>query len=194
MKKFILTGELGEKFGRIHEFNVKTVAEGIRALRANFKEFESFIIGSDKRNVGYRVYVNKEDVMDEEELLHPLGKRGDIIISPAIYGSSGTAKIIVGVALIAVGVVLAVSGYGTAAAPYFIGIGVSLTLGGIVQLLSPLPKLGVPKERNLDDQPSYYFTGAVNTSAQGEPVPILYGEMIVGSAVISAGIVVEELT
>ena len=40
--------------------------------------------------------------------------------------------------------------------------------------------------------PSYIFNGPVNTMAQGHPVPIGYGEMIVGSAVISAGISVDE--
>jgi predicted phage tail protein len=33
----------------------------------------------------------------------------------------------------------------------------------------------------------------VNTTAQGHPVPVGYGRMIVGSAVISAGIDVDEI-
>jgi len=40
---------------------------------------------------------------------------------------------------------------------------------------------------------SYVFNGAVNTTAQGHPVPVGYGRMIVGSAVISAGIDVDEI-
>ncbi|HNQ32149.1 MAG TPA: hypothetical protein PKJ93_00055, partial [Methanoculleus sp.] len=35
--------------------------------------------------------------------------------------------------------------------------------------------------------------GPVNTMAQGHPVPVGYGEMIVGSAVISAGIEIDEV-
>ena len=42
--------------------------------------------------------------------------------------------------------------------------------------------------------PSYLFNGAVNTTAQGHPVPIGYGRLIVGSAVISASIVTTEYT
>ena len=44
-----------------------------------------------------------------------------------------------------------------------------------------------------ENTPSTYFDGAVNTTAQGHPVPIGYGKLIVGSAVISAGLTVEEV-
>ncbi len=192
MKKFILMGELGEKFGREHSFDVKSAAEGVKALRANFKDFESYMIKSEERGLGYRLTVNDEPILDEGELLYPVGQGGEIVITPAVFGSSGTAKIIVGAVLIAVGIVLSFTP-AAAASPYIIGLGISLVAGGVIQLLSPLPKLGSPFERDEKSRPSYYFTGAVNTTAQGEPVPILYGRMIVGSAVISAGIVVEEI-
>jgi predicted phage tail protein len=44
-----------------------------------------------------------------------------------------------------------------------------------------------------ENKPSFLFDGPVNTIAQGHPVPVGYGEMYVGSAVISAGIVTEEI-
>ncbi len=40
----------------------------------------------------------------------------------------------------------------------------------------------------LDPQASYSFSGTQNTSRQGVPIPLVYGEMIVGSIVISAGV------
>ncbi|WP_240600504.1 hypothetical protein [Solilutibacter silvestris] len=66
-----------------------------------------------------------------------------------------------------------------------------MIVGGVTQLLSPQPKLKKPSER-ADNTPSYNFSGPVNTSAQGHPVPLLYGEMIVGSAVASAGINIKD--
>jgi hypothetical protein len=72
-----------------------------------------------------------------------------------------------------------------------IGMGVSMIVGGVVQLLTPMPK-GPKNTDSPDNKPSYVFTGAVNTQAQGNPVPLLYGRMIVGSAVISAGINAED--
>jgi hypothetical protein len=54
----------------------------------------------------------------------------------------------------------------------------------------------VPKGRSANDkpenQPSYAFNGPLNTQAQGNPVPVLYGELIVGSAVLSAGITAKD--
>jgi predicted phage tail protein len=83
-----------------------------------------------------------------------------------------------------------------------------LILGGVSQLLSPTPQLGQigPASMNpgggrsttsegteLDPQESYSFSGIQNTSRQGTPVPVVYGETIVGSVVISAGIDVDTI-
>ena len=79
------------------------------------------------------------------------------------------------------------TGLGTVA----VSLGVSLVLGGIAQMLTPLPKL--PASGARDEIQSDYFNGPVNTTAQGGAVPVLYGELFVGSAVISAGISVEQI-
>ena len=71
-------------------------------------------------------------------------------------------------------------------------IGASLVLGGISQLLVPVPKVSGPQERP-ENKPSYLFNGAVNTTEQGQPIPLLYGELIVGSAVVSAGLTDKEI-
>jgi predicted phage tail protein len=78
---------------------------------------------------------------------------------------------------------LKISGYAFAK-----GIGASLALGGVAQLLTPMPT--VPQGADTQDDPrkSYSFSGIQNTSRQGVPVPIVYGETVVGSVVISAGI------
>ena len=72
--------------------------------------------------------------------------------------------------------------------------GVAMMIGGAVQMLTPIPSSTAQDQNNQpDNKPSYIFNGSVNTSAQGYPVPVGYGRMVVGSAVISAGISVEEL-
>ena len=40
----------------------------------------------------------------------------------------------------------------------------------------------------LDPQASYSFSGIQNTSNVGTPVPLVYGETVVGSIVLSAGL------
>ena len=54
-------------------------------------------------------------------------------------------------------------------------------------MLSPQAK-GLGTQDSPNNRPSYSFNGAVNTSVQGGCVGLLYGRMIVGSSVISAGI------
>lgn len=71
------------------------------------------------------------------------------------------------------------------------GLGVSLALGGVVQMLSPQQR-GLSTRDNPENGASYSFNGPVNTTAQGNCVPVLYGEMMVGSAVVSAGIYAED--
>jgi predicted phage tail protein len=96
---------------------------------------------------------------------------------------------------------------GSAASTVIGSIGVALVLGGVSQLLSPTPQLGQigPASQSLggrntttegtemDPQESYSFSGIQNTSRQGTPVPVVYGETIVGSVVISAGIDVDTI-
>lgn len=194
MKTIILLGELGKRYGRKHMLDVKSPAEAVRALCANFKDFAAFVSSSSERNVGYRVLNMREDV-GEDELHNPASRR--ITIVPVVAGAGGSVgKILLGVALIAAAILVpglgAIVLFGTTTlATVAFGIGVSLALGGVAQMLAPQPKSTGPSE---EQQPSYVFNGAVNTSAQGQPVPVGYGRMIVGSAVISAGISVEDIT
>lgn len=193
MKTIVLLGELGQRFGRRHVLDVASPAEAVRALMANFKDFAGFVSTSQERNVGYRVLNMREDV-GQDELHLPAGRR--IVIAPVIAGGGGTVgKIILGAALIAFAVInpalAATVLFGsTTVGTVAFGIGLSLALGGVAQMLAPPPKSTGPKE---EDPPSYVFDGAVNTTAQGQPVPVGYGRMIVGSAVISAGISTEEI-
>lgn len=194
MKTIILLGELGKRYGRRHMLDVKSPAEAVRALCANFKDFAAFVSASSERNVGYRV-LNMRDDVGEDELHNPASRR--ITIVPVVGGAGGSVgKILVGAALIAAAVLVpglgAVTLFGTTTlATVAFGVGVSLALGGVAEMLAPQPKYEGPKEE--DQQPSYVFNGPVNTTAQGQPVPVGYGRMIVGSAVISAGISVEDI-
>ena len=68
-------------------------------------------------------------------------------------------------------------------------IGIGLTLYGVAQMISPTP--GPVEEPSLLESGS--FSGIDQTIRQGVPVPIAYGRVFVGSAVISAGLdVVQE--
>ena len=186
MKTIILLGELGKRYGRKHLLDVKSPAEAVRALCANFKDFAEFVSSSQERNVGYRVLNRRHDVA-LEDLHNPASQQ--IVLVPVVAGAGGKGGLfqtILGAALIVAAFVLPP---GPWTQPLF-SIGISLAIGGVAQMLSPLPKSPGQDE---SAGPSYIFNGSVNTQAQGYPVPVGYGRMIVGSAVISAGISVEDI-
>lgn len=209
MRTIRLNGELGKKFGRIHKMDVRTPAEAIRALMTNYPEFHGELVASADRGIGYRCIVDK-DVADEERIAFPMSK--SFSITPVVQGGGKAIGIILGVALIAVAVAatgglagVGISGFGGAAgaaATYATGIGflgltygsvallgVTLVLGGIAQMLAPTPKV---QNASGETNENKYFDGAQNTVAQGAAVPIGYGRAIIGSAVISASVTVQD--
>ena len=105
-----------------------------------------------------------------------------------LAGAGAVGRIIAGVALVAIG--LFVPGIGALGVQILVGVGASLVLGGVAQLLTPVPKVPQGAASNTDQDPrkSYSFSGIQQTSRQGTPVPLVYGETLVGSVVISAGI------
>jgi predicted phage tail protein len=195
MATIILLGELGRQFGRRHKMVVTSAAEAVRALSANFPTFERELVSSGERGVGYKVLVGRDE-LNLERLHEPSGQQR-ITIAPVISGAGGNGlgQIILGAALIAVAWW---NPMGWAAAGSFLSqatlysVGTSMILGGVAQMIAPTPKSTDPSERP-ENKPSYAFNGAVNTTAQGQPVPVGYGRLIVGSAVISAGIDVDEV-
>ena len=189
----ILLGELGKKFGRRFTLDIKNPAEAIRALCANFPGFAQFVSTSEDRNVGYRVVVGREDIVVDD--LHTPSGRQVIKIVPVVGGAGKAGKIIVGAVLIAAAIfyppLAAFTLYGTTTlAAVAFSVGVSLVLNGVIQMLAPQPKT---PDKGPENMPSYTFNGPVNTTAQGYPVPVGFGRMIIGSAIISAGQTVEEM-
>jgi predicted phage tail protein len=134
--------------------------------------------------------------LDLDEIHDPAGQQ-DIKIMPVIAGAGGgVGKILAGIALVAVsfllpGAQLGLFGLGqiglSAFAAPLLGIGASLVLGGVAQLLAPVPTVPQGPSSDNDPRKTYNFSGIQQTSRQGVPVPCVYGLTLVGSVVISAG-------
>ncbi len=190
-----LYGYLGTRFGRIHRLAVANAAEAIRALSVMVPGFDAEMIASKIRGVRYAVFLGRQNI-GKDDLVLPPG-RDDIRIAPVLQGAKrgGLFQTLLGVALIAAATIFA-GGVGAAfTSKGLVGatamLGASMALGGIVQMLSPQPG-GLSASDRPENKPSYGFNGPVNTSAQGNPVPLLYGRLTVGSSVISAGIYAED--
>lgn len=184
LRKIKLYGALAKFIGkRVLHADVATAAEAVRFLVANWPELERHM--ADQH---YRVSVGSYD-LTLNELHDPAGQQ-EIKIVPVLAGAGAVGRIIAGVALVAVG--LFVPGIGALGVSLLVGVGASLALGGVAQLLTPTPKINTKDDQ--DPRKTYSFSGIQNTSRQGLPVPIVYGETIVGSVVISTGIDTVQVT
>ncbi|GAB5345928.1 tail assembly protein [Pseudomonas fluorescens] len=156
-----------------------------------FPGFERYMLQSADKGLRFAVF-NGKRTMTEDDIHKPLGK--DVIrIAPVLTGSkrAGGLQTIIGAVLIAVAY-FNPFGYLTGpAASMMMMAGASMVMGGVMQMLSPPPK-GLGAQDSPSNRASYSFNGPVNTSAQGNPVGLLYGQLIVGSSVISAGIYAQD--
>jgi len=207
LRKVKLYGLLGERYGKEWELNVNDGAEAIRAICANRPGFKKELLTSHERGVGYQVLIGDEYLKDANDLPDTIGNE-EIKIIPTVMGAKkkGLMQIIIGAIMIyAAFQTGGMLGAGQVAAPGYSTIGgyafsssgmmmlkfgASLVLGGIGAMLAPTPTV----EKRPEEPENYAFNGPVNTTRQGVAVPICYGQLIVGGAVISAGIIAEDYT
>ena len=197
LRKVKMYGELAEFVGHKElEAVVKNPAEAIRFLVTNFPKLEAYMA-----NKYYQVLVGKDDV-DKEDLHNPIGQ-DDIHIVPVITGAGGNSpfgRILLGAALIGASFLFpgagmfgttsfsgaaAGAGIATKIGTALSAIGAGLVLNGVSEMLFPIPKPDMPED---DPRISFSFSGVQNTSRAGTAHPIVYGEVVTGSVVISAGI------
>ena len=203
LRKVKLYGELADFIGHKElEAVINSTADAVSFLIHNFPKLEAHM--ADRY---YQVLVGDYDI-DETEIHDPIGQ-SDISIVPVITGAGGgrgLGKILLGAALI--GATFLTGGAFIAQVPLinagqlaFTGalakgafyIGASLVLSGVSDMLFPLPQ---PKDFSNEEDPriSFNFSGVQNTSRAGTSHPIVYGEIVTGSVVISAGIDTNQVT
>lgn len=192
MTAVYLYGALGRKFGHRWSLDVSSPGEAVRAIMANRPDFQSYMVKHSAP--GYQVFVGPDPIRGPERLGDPIGRQA-IKIVPVLAGAAKdpTIGIIVGT-LIIIASVVSFQYYGVSAGVALMAgsMGAGLVVGGISQLLAGTPKAPDISEKEAN-RPSFLFNGVVNTTSQGHPVPVGYGRMRVGSAVISAGITTEDI-
>ena len=198
LREIKVYGELSDFCGyKSLTADVKTAADAIKCLIGNNPELEPHMYSRY-----YKVIV-EDNPITIEELHYPAG-RASIKIIPVVTGEGGRGlgQILLGAALIGLSFLpLGTSaGLGVAFSKGFakvgliqkglFSIGASLVLGGISAMLTPLPSID---NSEADPENSFAFSSPINVSRAGIPIPLIYGRRVVGSAVISAGIDIEEV-
>lgn len=216
MKVVKVYGALRKKLGQCRfEFDVETPIQALKALCANFPGLEKWLIDCEAEGMNFRVSLGREKITNEngDPLVLPWSERQVFSITPVVVGAGqGFTNVLIGIGLVVAAIVLgpAVGGFlglglglggagaglvGGAFATSLGFVGASLVIGGVAQMLSPQPQLGggtYTAGKEAVRLESFTFSGITNTAKQGLPVPVAYGRVFVGSAVISAGLDVDQ--
>ena len=203
LKTIKLYGDLKEITGHSElDAHVNSVGDSIRFLLMNWPQLEAHM-----NTQHYQVLTDGTEI-GEEEIHYPVAD--EIKIVPVIAGAGGgVGKVLAGAAMI--GIVMATGGAGAALggsawgwgtagavkgawlAKSAVMMGASLILGGVSEMLFPVPK---PEKFENDQDPriSFDFGGTPNTSRAGTTHPIVYGEIFTGSTVISMNLTTDQVT
>ena len=171
-RKVYLVGELAEKFGSSFTVHASNYSDVFKCLEANHPNFKKYLLDAEERGIGFTIETAGKFEEEEKDLLLPL-QHGDVTIAALPAGSkSGGAKIFAAIVLF----VLA-PGTGTAAL-IMKSLAVNLAMAGIQQIMAPDPSVDT-------ESTNYLFNGSEQNIIEGDPVPILYGELRVPGRAVS---------
>lgn len=210
-RNIYLQGELGERFGRKFVVNTDDYAEIFKCINANRPDFLPYLRKCHEENIGF-ILDTEEGEVEHEDLLVPVIK-GDITLAIAPAGSKkGITKILAAIAIIAViyftggfgglgtgagtvvvgttevaigtGYFVTAAGGLTLAGSMTVLFAANLALMGIQQIMAPDPAI----DKN-DGTTNYLFSGGASNAKEGDPIPLLYGELRVPGRPISIEVV-----
>lgn len=176
-----------KQFGDKFIVHADTAAEALNCLYEQINGFKKEIIDGQ-----FRVRISGND-MNDKNLNHGLhsimsaNKKNVIHIVPAVSGAGGrllgSLAIVAGIALVGLGVF---GGFSAIVGVSLIAAGAGLMLGGLAAMLIKPPNIDGGNNGKNNNNTS--FSSLDNSIAQGSGVPLCYGEVMVGSRVLSQGL------
>ena len=217
-----LMGEMGEKFGAEWNMDVSNFRDVFRLIDCQTNGFKKYLTDCAEEGINFTIQ-NGEDLVDGtlDAMIAPV--KDIVVITPVAAGAgmSDILKVVFGVFLLIYGPGMAEGLFGGAeagatleasSAAYYgdtgaqldamnkaekiqkakafttkaiQGVGTSLAMGGIQSYLTP--------DTPSTSGKSYLFNGPENNVKEGVPVPLLYGQLLVGGSVINFGVEEEAL-
>lgn len=185
LKTIKLYGVLGKKFGREFHLAVESTREAVKALSVQVPGFEQFMLTAHEQGLAFAVFQDDENI-SEDQIDFETGAKVIKIVPKVIgAGGNGVLQTILGAVMVVVGVVMLYIPGTQPFAASVIGAGIGMMIGGIAQMM--MPKMDEGDQNQDGNRANKGFGGAVTTIAQGNPVPILYGQREVGGFIVNAG-------
>jgi predicted phage tail protein len=179
LTKITLHGVLAEGIEPVWHLDVATPSEAVSAIEANHRGFVQRLIELGEQGITFRILVGEREIT-KDELKDPLGACGSMDVVPIPAGSGiETFASIMAFQIVE----------GLTVGAMIVSTLISFALTGLAKLLTPTPDVKAGEDTTAaENKPSAYFDGPINTSGQGLPVPIAYGEVLVGGHVIDVGL------
>jgi len=183
MTDVFIHGILAKEYQSHFKFNLKSSTDVLKAIDCNREGFIARIFELQEQGFYYDVIVDKKTIKNAQDF-KVLNAASRIDLVPVIIGSGP-----VGAILSTIGGVLFPAAGASLAANVFAAV----ALAGISYLLTPKPDLGLPAQQDISaeaaaQKESYVFSGNINLSRQGTPLPLGYGRLKVGSSVVQASV------
>lgn len=191
LKTIKLYGILAKKFGKEFHLAVDNTREAMRALCVQVQGFEHFMLHAHEQGLEFAVFQDDENISETELDMSTSAKVIKVVPRVMGAGGDGVLQTILGAVMVVVGVVLMYVPGGQPFAPSLIGAGIGMMIGGVAMML--MPKIENQDQNQDGNKANKGFGSAVTTVAQGNPVPVLYGQREVGGFIASAGQYPEDL-
>jgi len=162
MKKFILHGEMADKFCDEIELDVETIREAFNGIHANFPGFKSFITEKSLKGLNYN-FVNSDNTIYENFC-------GDVKLSGSTFNILPVPE-----------------GKAAGLMPFLGNMAMGFGMQWLMEKLNPVEEDGTP-EYEIIETNSFIYTSNENLAEQGTPVPIVYGQIRVGSKLIHSSV------
>jgi len=183
MTDVFIHGKLGREFGKYFKFSLSKPRDAIAAIDANHDGFKKRMVELAQGGAQYSIIAHDQVISTVEDFV---AKRNikQIHIMPVVFGS-GVAALAVGV--IALGASVAATSAGFAiVGSILLSVALSAISFGIQSLLAKPPEANnaSASASTSATSKSFLFTNKENITQQGNPVPLGYGRLRIGSAVI----------
>jgi len=199
-----LMGEMGEKFGAEWNMDVSNFRDVFRLIDCQTNGFKQYLTDCAEEGINFTIQ-NGEDLVDGtlDAMIAPV--KDIVVITPVAAGAGmkDVLKVVFGVFLIMYGPAMAEGLFGAGVEAEGVvelerlqkakafttkaiqGVGTNLALSGVQGYLTP--------DTPSTSGKSYLFNGPENNVKEGVPVPLLYGQLMVGGSVINFGVEEEAL-
>jgi predicted phage tail protein len=174
-----LHGILAQEFKKHFSFSIKRPKEVFDAISCSCPQFRNRLIELANQGIHYAILVDGQKIksIHELEISHP---STSIDLVPLVCGAGP-------IAIIAIGAITFGAGF-FASLPLLMTVGLAIASIGLQMALAPKPEMQRPEAEVGAVKQSFIFSSKANVAEQGIPVPVGYGRLRVGSAIIQSSI------